>query len=211
MVGLLLAAVLLAPSDTGSVVASLPSPPPSLARPSAYYDWSVVPADTPTAPPPLIDYPASYNTRVTIHKIASYAILPLFAAEYYTGEQLFNKGESAPTWVRRSHGPIAAGVATLFAVNTVTGVWNLWDARKDPEARGWRTTHGLLMLLADAGFTATGLTAPHSHVRRGVIDPGATSGGGGTGNRRLHRQLAVGSMGVALISFVMMLPPFRRE
>lgn len=233
MVGFFLAALLLAPPDTGRIVDAPPpgvltarreaaavSRAPGVARSAPLagrreplYDWSVVPADTPTALPPLIDYPASYGTRVTIHKVASYAIIPLFAAQYYTGVQLMNKGESAPTWMRRAHGPLALGVGALFAVNTVTGVWNLWDARKDPEGRAWRTAHGLLMLVADAGFVATGLTAPSSEealVRRGVIDPGAT-GGGGRGNRVLHRQLAIGSMAVALVSYVMMLPPFRRD
>ncbi len=214
MVGFFLAAMLLAPADTGRLVEPAPPRQPLVVRQEGYYDWNVVPADTPTAPPPLVDYPASYNTRVTIHKVASYAIVPLFAAQYYTGVQLFNKGASAPSWVRQAHGPLAVGVAGLFAVNTVTGVWNLLDARKDPEGRGWRTAHGVLMLLADAGFVATGLTAPSSEseaVRRGVIDPGAVGGEGVEGNRTLHRQLAIGSMGLALVSYLMMLPPFRRE
>jgi hypothetical protein len=53
------------------------------------------------------------------------------------------------------------------------------------------------MLLADAGFTATGLLAE-----------GAEESGD---DRRLHRTVALTSIGVATASYVMMLKPFRRD
>ncbi len=44
--------------------------------------------------------------------------------------------------VRGGKGGLAASIAVLFGVNTVTGVWNLRDARKDPAGRTRRTVHG---------------------------------------------------------------------
>lgn len=170
------------------------------------------PADSQQARPVLVDYSNFYYTRLTIHKWASWAMLPLFGVEYYTGTQLYKQGLAAPRWERTIHKPVAATLAGLFVLNTVTGVWNLWDGRKDPDGRMWRTAHGLLMLLADAGFVATGLTAPHFRTASGVYGPGSTlTGGYGHGNERLHKQIAISSMVVATVSWVMMLPPFRRN
>lgn len=160
--------------------------------------------------PVLIDYSDAYYTRLKIHKWASWAMLPLFGLEYYTGQDLYNRGLAAPDWERNLHGPVAATLAGLFVVNTVTGGLNLWEGRKDRDGRAWRTTHGLLMLLADAGFVAVGMTAPENETDSGVFTPGSTLGESG-GNQRLHRQIAIGSMAVAMVSWVMMLPPFRKE
>jgi hypothetical protein len=170
------------------------------------------PADSQQARPVLVDYSNFYYTRLTIHQWASWAMLPLFGVEYYTGTQLYKQGLAAPRWERTIHKPVAVTLAGLFALNTVTGVWNLWDGRKDPDGRLWRTTHGLLMLLADAGFVATALTAPHFRTASGVYGPGSSlTGGYGHGNERLHKQIAISSMVVATVSWVMMLPPFRRD
>ncbi len=46
----------------------------------------------------------------------------------------------------------------VFGVNTVTGLWNLWDARNDPDGRTLRTVHALTMLAADAAFSYAGST-----------------------------------------------------
>ena len=54
---------------------------------------------------------------------------------------------------------VATAVAGLFGVNTITGSLNWWETRAQPGGRTWRTAHAALMLLADAGFTATGLLA----------------------------------------------------
>ncbi|MDP1889912.1 MAG: hypothetical protein Q8K55_03390 [Gemmatimonadaceae bacterium] len=139
----------------------------------------------------------AYNTRLRIHKVASYAMLPLFAAQYAAGDQLYKKGSAAPGWAENSHGVLAAGVAGLFAVNTITGGLNWWESRRQEQGRAWRTTHAALMLLADAGFTATGLLAEDAE------DSGD--------DRRLHRTVAITSIGVATVSYLMMLKPFRRD
>ncbi len=158
---------------------------------------SALASDSPAPPPPLVDYSDAYYTRLQIHKWASWAMLPLFAAQYFSGQKLVEQGRAAPGWARAVHGPAAAGVAGLFGVNTVTGVWNLWEGRKDPYGRKWRTAHGLLMLAADAGFVATGILAGDAGENGSV--------------RNTHKQVAMVSMGVAVTSWLMMLPPFRRD
>jgi Na+/H+ antiporter NhaA len=156
---------------------------------------SAPPSDTVQGP--AVEYSDWYGRRLTIHRWASYATLPLFAFEYAAGEQLYKKSVDAPEWAKRWHGPAATGIAVLFGVNTVTGVWNLWDARKDPEGRKWRTAHAVLMLAADAGFTATGMLAERAERSESA--------------RRQHRTIALSSMAVATVSYLMMLPPFRRD
>lgn len=139
----------------------------------------------------------AYETRLRIHKLASFATLPLFVAQYAAGDQLMKKGSAAPAWARSSHGVLAGGVAGLFAINTVTGGLNLWETRGQPEGRAWRTVHSVLMLLADAGFAATGALADEAE--------------GSNDKRQLHRTVAVTSMSVAMASYVMMLKPLRRD
>lgn len=139
----------------------------------------------------------AYRTRLRIHKVSSYTMLPLFAVQYAAGDQLFKKGSAAPDWAQNSHGLLAGGIAGLFALNTITGGLNWWETRRQEEGRAWRTTHAALMLLADAGFTATGMLAEDAE------DSG--------GDRRLHRTVALTSIGVATVSYVMMLKPFRRD
>jgi hypothetical protein len=144
-----------------------------------------------------VEYSDWYNRRLTIHRWASYATLPLFAGNYVTGQQLFEKGNLAPRWAIQAHGPLATSVATLFAVNTMTGGWNLWAGRHDPNGRKWRMAHALLMLGADAGFTSAGLLANQAERS--------------DARRRLHRTVALTSIGMSLVSYTMMLPPFRRD
>jgi hypothetical protein len=92
---------------------------------------------------------------------------------------------------------LAAGTAVLFAVNTVTGIWNLREGRQDPNHRTKRRIHGFLMMAADVGFVATGMLAPESE--------GGEGGGGSSGNRSTHRTVALTSMGVATVGYLMML------
>lgn len=156
---------------------------------------SLAPVDTPRVAP--VEYSDAYETRLTIHRWASYATLPLFAFQYVAGRQLYDESGDAPSWAKKGHGIAATGIAVLFTVNTVTGVWNLLEARKDPAGRKWRTTHGILMLVADAGFTATGVLA-----ERAERSPE---------NRRRHRNIAISSMAVATVSYLMMLSPLRPD
>ena len=156
-----------------------PRPPP-LRRPARW------PSSTATAT----------RTRLKIHKYASYATLPLFVAQYAVGQKLYDGTGSDST--RTVHGVLAASTAALFAVNTVTGVWNFSEGRKDPNHRTKRTIHGVLMLVADAGFVATGLMTPDNEHE------GGSEGSSGT-SASTHRAVAISSMGVATVAYLMML------
>ncbi len=148
-----------------------------------------------------IEYSDWYGRRLKIHQVASWAMLPIFAAQYAAGQQLLDHGEEgAAGWARDWHEPLAAATGALFAVNTITGGWTLWDARRDPKARKWRTAHAVLMLVADAGFALTPAFAEDED-----------EGEGGGSRLKTHRTVALTSMGIAAVSWVMMLPPFRRE
>jgi hypothetical protein len=156
------------------------------------------PADTGRKRPRAIEYSNFYTVRLTIHRYASFATLPLFVAEYALGRSLYNTPpDSVSGSVRSAHGAVALGIAGLFGVNTITGGWNLWDARKDPAGRTRRYVHAALMLVSDAGFVATGTLAPSRRAElAGTIDP----------NRRsLHRTVAIASMSTALAGYLMML------
>ena len=101
----------------------------------------------------------AYETRLFIHRVASYVTLPLFVGEYVVGDQLIKatqRGEVTAPGTRTVHRVLAGSIAGLFAINTVTGGLNWWETRGQPDGRAWRTAHAALMLLADAGFVATG-------------------------------------------------------
>src|SRR6476619_5326575 len=106
----------------------------------------------PQSPAPVVppfEYSDSYKTRAKIHKIASFATLPLFATEVVLGQKTYDDPSGG---TKSAHVAIGATIGVLFGVNTVTGVWNLIEARKDPNGRTRRLLHGILMLAADAGF-----------------------------------------------------------
>jgi len=153
------------------------------------------PQPPPTRRPVAFEYSDGYMKRLKIHKYASYAMLPVFVAQYAVGQKLYNGQGSDST--RAWHGALAATTAALFTLNTVTGVWNLAEGRKDPNHRTKRTIHGVLMLAADAGFVATGLMAPES-------EHGFEHEGGGS-SPSAHRTVALASMGVATVAYLMML------
>lgn len=148
--------------------------------------------------PRPIDYSDMYFTRLKIHMIASYATIPLFVAEYFVGQSLYNNPDSASRSLRGWHNHLAVVIGALFTVNTVTGVWNLWDSRHDPNGRARRYIHGISMLAADAGFVATAIMGPSREFRRsgGTLDQGSAS---------RHKGIAIASMSVSLASYLMML------
>lgn len=144
-----------------------------------------------------VEYSDWYYKRLTIHKVASYTTIPLFVTEYVLGDKLYNGTATSST--RSAHQAVAAGIGVLFGVNTVTGVWNLWESRKEPQGRARRTTHALLMLASDAGFVATAALAPEGEG--GGFEDGFEEG---SNNRSTHRAVAVTSMAVSLASYLMM-------
>lgn len=136
-----------------------------------------------------IEYSDAYYTRLTIHRLGSYTMLPLFAAQYYLGNQLLSSGP-IEDWVRPTHRTIAYATGTLFAVNTVTGVWNLVESRKDPNGRTKRWVHTGLMLAASAGFAYTGTLA--GEAKRSLD------------GRDRHRAAALTSMGLSTAGAALM-------
>jgi hypothetical protein len=187
-------------SETASRLAAA-SPAPSLEAATDEAQAAGPPAPATPAPrPKAFEYSDGYRTRLKIHKYASYAMLPLFVAQYAVGQKLYNGTGSDTT--KTVHGVLAASTAALFAVNTVTGVWNMAESRKDPNHRTKRTIHGVLMLVAEAGFVATGVMTPHHEREFGEGSFG--SGSGGT-SASTHRSVALASMGVATVAYLMML------
>jgi hypothetical protein len=156
------------------------------------------PQAAPAPRPMAFEYSDGYYKRLKIHKYASYATLPLFAAQFVVGQKLYD-GDGSDS-LRSAHTALAVGTGALFAVNSVTGVWNLMEARKDPHKSTKRTLHSILMLVADAGFVATGLTAPESEHEN---EFGFEQESGG--NASTHRAIAFTSMGIATVAYLMML------
>ena len=151
------------------------------------------PADTGERRPRAVEYSDAYYTRLTIHRYASYAELPLFAVEYALGQQILNgeqTGDFASEGTRSAHRVVAGALGALFVVNTVTGVWNLVEARKDPVGRTRRNLHALGMLLADAGFLYTASLAGDAKESVDAANQ--------------HRNAALASIGVATASTLMM-------
>jgi hypothetical protein len=126
-----------------------------------------------------------YERRLRIHRYGAYAIFPLFAAQAIAGNELFKDPHNAPDWAKTTHRVGATGLATVFTLNTVTGLWNLWDSRAASQGRTRRTAHALLMLASDAGFTYAGVR---------LSDQAENS----LEKRREHRVWAYGSMATAL-------------
>ncbi|HEX3276717.1 MAG TPA: hypothetical protein VHR43_17815, partial [Gemmatimonadales bacterium] len=78
--------------------------------------------DTGGTRPRAIEYSDAYGTRLAIHRYASYAELPLFAAEFALGQRILNgerTGDRASSGTRSAHSAVAGGLGVLFAVNTV--------------------------------------------------------------------------------------------
>ena len=147
----------------------------------------------PSARTKAFSYGNGYLVRRKIHKYASIATLPLFVSEAIVGQKLIGQSDTADS-LRSTHSALAAGIGVLFGVNSVTGIWNLWDARKDPNGRGKRTFHSILMLAADAGFVATAATAPKRE--------GSAQGVRAGGNATTHGAIAYASIGVATVGYV---------
>jgi hypothetical protein len=134
----------------------------------------------------------AYALRLRIHRYASYTVIPLFVAQAVAGNQMYQSGGSDPSWAKTLHGVGAGGLAAVFTVNTVTGVWNLWESRGVSEGRTAKLVHSAFMLASDAGFTYAGVK----------LGPDATRSGTA---RQEHRRWAYASMGSALAGYATML------
>ena len=190
------------PAFTQDLSNGAPSVESNLVTIETLADQSAPPAVVPQQPavhPVAIDYGHGYEVRGKIHRYASFTTLPLFASDIIIGQSLLNqahRGENPSHAENDVHIALGAAIGGLFAVNSVTGVWNLVQSRKDPDHRGLRLAHGLMMLGADAGILASVLTAPSTHERNGTFV---------FERNPAHRPLALTSIGVATASYLMML------
>jgi hypothetical protein len=179
------------------------SPDDTTAAPGWHFDITAARLREAGAPQPpvrrpiAIEYSDGYQTRRKIHKYASFATLPLFATEIALGQSLYNSSSNAGS-ERGVHAALGIGIVGLFGLNTVTGAWNMFgEGWKDPNGRTLRLVHGLLMMVADAGFVATTMTGPNSQGRRGALTFAT--------DKVTHRNLAIASISVASVSYFMML------
>ena len=136
-----------------------------------------------------VEYSDWYARRLLAHRLASYTMLPLFAVEYPLGRDLLY-GTNVSSWEKPTHQLVAGAIGGLFALNTITGAWNLWDSRHDPAGRTKRIIHTTLLLASDAGFVWTGVLGSES---KRSFDKG-----------RLHRNVAIGSMSLATVGTALM-------
>ena len=139
--------------------------------------------------PRAIEYSDAYHTRLKIHQIGAFLMFPLFIGEYVLGEKLLTSTNRSGG-LKTAHSAVAAGVGVVFVSNTVTGAWNFWDARKDPNGKLRREIHSAIMLASDIGFLWT-----------------AASAGGAKKSlqqARHHRAIAIGSISLSAIGSGMM-------
>jgi hypothetical protein len=145
--------------------------------------------------PVAIEYSDAHEMRAKIHKYASWATMPLLAAEFALGQKLYNDTNSQTDSLRGLHGAVGAGLIGLFAVNSVTGLWNLLESNQAP-GHTKRLVHGIMMLAAEGGFVAAAASAPgHSRNPLAPIDT----------NKATHRDIAVVSIGVGTAGYLLML------
>ena len=187
-----------APNAAWIGVTFVPGEPASGARASSGWHADFGPADRlaplqGSAPAVAVEYSHGYQVRLRIHRDASFAMLPLFAAEAVVGEKLFHNPNSQG--LKTTHGWLNVGILGLFGLDTVTGVWNLKEGWHNPEGRARRLIHSLLMLTADVGFVATDRLAPN----RRAVAAGNTSGA------VTHRDVAVVSISAATVGYVIMI------
>ena len=164
------------------------------AAPAQRFSADLAPAQQDNAQPvhaAAVQHSDAYLMRAKIHRIASWATLPLFASQLALGAAIYD-GDSG--WKKGAHAVVGAGIVGLFGVNTVTGVWNLFGESWNDSGRGMRLVHGLLMMAADAGFVATSLSTPSEHRGLNFVS-----------DRDTHRNLAFASIGVGTAGYLIML------
>ena len=180
-----------APSASAQVGSSADAEPaiPLLAEavsPHSLTDQQV-PAATAPAPVLAFEYSDGYRTRARIHRVASFATLPLFVTEAFLGQSLYNEPSDSK---RDAHLVVAGGIGALFAVNTFTGAWNLLEARKDPHFGKRKWAHALLMFGGDVGMVTTAALGP---------------GEGSSDGKAAHRAAAITTAAMATTGYLIML------
>ena len=136
----------------------------------------------------------AYELRLRIHRYAAYSVIPLFIVQSVAGNQLYQadkSGAERPGWAKSTHSLGAAAIGSVFTLETVTGLWNLWESRDNEVGRTRRFAHSALLLASDAGFTYAGIKLASDAKR----DSDA---------RDRHRMISYYSMGAALAGYGLM-------
>jgi hypothetical protein len=139
--------------------------------------------------PRAIEYSDAYHTRLKIHQIGAYAMLPLFISEYFIGQKLLTSTNRSGS-LKTTHSVIAGALGVVFVSNTVTGAWNFSEARKDPNGRARREIHSVIMLASDVGIVATAISA--GSAKKSLV------------NARRHRTIAIGTIALSAVGTGMM-------
>jgi hypothetical protein len=145
--------------------------------------------------PKAVEMSDAYELRLRIHRYASYSMIPLFVVQAVAGNQLFQAdrtGAERPGWASNVHSLGAAAIGTVFTLETVTGLWNLWESRDNEVGRTRRIAHSALLLASDAGFTYAGIKLASDAKRDSQA-------------RDNHRRISYYSMGAALAGYGIML------
>ena len=199
-VALLLSALLLppqspapmsqAPADSMSIAASRTAVRDTAADRLTH---TFVVIDTISRRPRAVDVSEAYAFRLRIHHYTSYTVIPLFVLQSVSGNQLYQAGDLSKdnAW-SGLHGLSAAGLGAAFTINTVTGLWNLWDSRDNADGRAKRWIHAGLLLASDAGFAYAGVKLGGEASRSQSV-------------RDEHRKVAYISMSTALVGYAIML------
>ena len=138
-----------------------------------------------------VEYSGFYQARLKLHRLLSYTMIPLFIGSYVTGEQILKNPSNPPKWAKDLHTPFAIATGSVFTVNTVTGLWNLYDSRHNDVGKVKRTLHSLLFIAATAGFTYAGPSLARDAKNR-------------EDRNHFHKTVAMASMGVSVVSWGMM-------
>lgn len=180
---------------------SLPAPPAERLEGRIGMSVPMIEDSTGSRPRPrAVGISDSYGWKFRAHRIGSYMIVPLFAAQYAMGSELLDqkedvyfgrRTEGVNGTLRTAHLATAIGVGTVFFANSITGPMLLYENRADSHNRKLRIAHSAMMLAADAGFVATGIMGRRSLNERPDY-------------ARKHRRVALGSVGVATASAAMM-------
>ena len=155
----------------------------------------VPPPPSQPAPSPTV-YTHAYEVRADIHKYASWATIPVFAAEWALGQSLYDNPSSSGAR-RGAHAAVGTAIVGLFGVQAVTGVWNLWASRHDPQGRKIRVAHSALMLASNVGLLVASANGPNSRK------PDFNSA------KVTHRNVAIASIGIGTAGYLLVL--FRRS
>lgn len=142
-----------------------------------------------------VEYGDGYAWRLTLHRRLSWGMLPLFAASYFSGDEILKAsadGREAKSWARNLHRPAATGSAVLFGANTITGTLNLWEGRSDPNGRKRRLLHSALFIASSGGFVYAGTKLANDAEQSRA-------------KRQQHRNVALASMGTSTLSWLIML------